>query len=279
MINWHAIVLPAGAGLMTVAGIVLLAWGCSVVRRNAGIADVVWGLFVLSGAAAFTWMLPVPGPRAGWLLAMIGLWALRLSAYIGWRSHGQPEDRRYQDIRARNQPNFDMKSLYLVFGLQGVLAWLISMPLFGALASDFPLTWLDAAGIAVFSIGFLFESIADLQLAAFRKAHLGTTSANTDTASGAVRPVMNRGLWRYSRHPNYFGECCVWWGFYLIALSAGAGWTLFSPLMMTVLLLKVSGVALLEKDMVERRPAYRDYIDSTNAFFPGPPRYKRTENR
>jgi steroid 5-alpha reductase family enzyme len=274
MSDWHALVTPAGASLITVIGIVLLAWGYSVVRRNAGVADVVWGLFVLSAAATFALMLPVPGPRAGWLLAMIGLWALRLSAYIAWRSHGQPEDRRYQEIRARNQPNFDMKSLYLVFGLQGALAWLISFPLFAALGSDRPLTWLDGAGIVLFTIGFLFETIADLQLAEFRKAN---SREAIEGAAGAGRPVMNKGLWRYSRHPNYFGECCVWWGFYLIALSVGADWTLFSPLMMTFLLLKVSGVALLEKDMMERRPAYRDYIKSTNAFFPGPSRLKRPE--
>lgn len=268
MNDWHAFVIPAGASLIIVTGIVFLAWTFSVVRRNAGIADVVWGLFILSATAIFTLTLPAPGPRAGWLMAMIGLWALRLSAYIGWRNHGQPEDRRYQEIRARNEPNFKTKSLYLVFGLQGGLAWIISVPLFAALASGSPLSWLDGAGIVLFMVGFLFETIADLQLAKFRKANIG--------AAGTQRPVMNKGLWRYSRHPNYFGECCLWWGFYLIALSAGADWTLFSPLIMTFLLLKVSGVALLEKDMVERRPAYRSYIESTNAFVPGLPRVKRS---
>lgn len=269
MNDLHAFVAPAGASLLLVVGMVFLAWTYSVVRRDAGIADVMWGLFILSAAGIFALMLPASGPRTGWLMAMIGLWALRLAAYIAWRNHGQPEDRRYQEIRARNQPNFETKSLYLVFGLQGALAWVISMPLLAALASGRPLSWLDGAGILVFTIGFLFETIADLQLAAFRKANTG--------AAGISRPVMNKGLWRYSRHPNYFGECCIWWGFYLIAVSAGADWTVSSPLIMTFLLLKVSGVALLEKDMVERRPAYRSYIESTNAFIPGPPRVKRSE--
>ena len=114
------------------------------------------------------------------------------------------------------------------------------------------------AVLAIFGIGF--ESLADAQLARFR-----ATLGNAGT-------VLDRGLWRYSRHPNYFGECCVWWGFYLLAADAGAWWTIFSPLLMSLLLLRVSGVTLLEKDIGERRPAYHDYIARTNAFFPGPRR-------
>ncbi|NEX59564.1 DUF1295 domain-containing protein [Noviherbaspirillum galbum] len=253
---------PALASAATVAIIAVVAWIISVARRNAGIADVIWGGFMLAGSAAFMLKLDQPGPRAAWLLAMIALWALRLSLHIGWRNHGQPEDRRYQAIRERNQPHFALKSLYLVFGLQAALAWIIALPLFAAIGSGAPIGWLDAAGVLLWLAGFLFEAIADAQLARFRKRHAGFADQ--------ARPVMDSGLWRYSRHPNYFGECCLWWGFYLVALSAGAGWTIFSPLLMTVLLLKVSGVALLERDMVERRPAYRQYIERTNAFIPGP---------
>lgn len=120
--------------------------------------------------------------------------------------------------------------------------------------------WLDAPGIALVLFGIVFEAAGDWQLARFK----------SDPANRGQ--VMDRGLWRYTRHPNYFGEFCVWWGFYLLAASAGGWGAIVSPLLMSVLLLKVSGVGLLEKDIGERRPAYRDYIAHTNAFFPGPPK-------
>jgi steroid 5-alpha reductase family enzyme len=144
-----------------------------------------------------------------------------------------------------------------VFGLQAVLAWVISAPLAGAITGQAPLGPLDAVGAALTLFGIVYEAVADAQLARFK----------ADPANQGA--VMDRGVWRYTRHPNYFGEFCVWWGLYAIALGAGAGWTIFGPLAMTLLLLKVSGVALLEKDIAERRPAYRDYIARTNAFFPG----------
>ena len=160
----------------------------------------------------------------------------------------------------RNEPGFAWKSIYLVFGLQAVLAWLISAPIAASIASAAPIDALDAIGAVLTVFGIAFETLADAQLARFK-----AEPANAGR-------VMDSGLWRYTRHPNYFGEFCVWWGLYGIALGAGAWWTLFSPLLMTVLLLRVSGVALLEKDIAERRPAYRDYAARTNAFFPGPPR-------
>jgi steroid 5-alpha reductase family enzyme len=194
------------------------------------------------------------------VLALLAVWAVRLAGYITWRNWGEGEDHRYQAIRARNQPNFEWKSLYLVFVLQGVLAWIVSLSLLAAIVSERPWGWLDTLGMAVVVFGIVFEAVGDAQLAAF--------NARPENRG----KVMNSGLWRYTRHPNYFGEFCVWWGFYLIALSAGGWWALLSPLLMSVLLLKVSGVALLEKDIGERRPAYRDYIARTNAFFPGVPR-------
>jgi len=144
--------------------------------------------------------------------------------------------------------------------LQAVLAWLISAPLAAAIVSAAPIGVIDVIGAALAVFGIAFETFADAQLARFK-----AKPANAGR-------VMDSGLWRYTRHPNYFGEFCVWWGLYAIALAAGAWWTVFSPVLMTVLLLKVSGVALLEKDIGERRPAYRDYVARTNAFFPGPPR-------
>ena len=166
-------------------------------------------------------------------------------------------------MRERNQPEFGLKSLYLVFMLQAVLAWLVSAPLLAGLAGVEPTGWLDIAGFALGAFGLVFEATGDAQMARFKAnpAHKGQ--------------VMDRGLWRYTRHPNYFGECCVWWGLWLMALGAGglgAAWSIVSPALMTFLLVRVSGVALLEKDITERRPAYRDYIARTSAFVPWPPR-------
>lgn len=247
------------AALPAIAGLAFAAWAIATARRNAGLVDVFWPLFLLLAAVIFALQV-VPGPR-GWLtLALTTAWALRLSAHLAARNWNAPEDHRYRAIRARNEPGFAWKSLYLVFGLQAVLAWLISAPLAAAIAGAAPLNPLDWAGAALAAFGIACESVADLQLARFKS-----------DAANAGR-VMDRGLWRYSRHPNYFGEFCVWWGLYLVAAGSSGWWTLFSPLLMSVLLLRVSGVTLLEKDIGERRPAYRDYVRRTRAFFPGPPR-------
>jgi steroid 5-alpha reductase family enzyme len=236
------------------------AWAVATAKRNAGLVDIVWSLFFLAAALVYAAFGDHAGQRAWLALALTGAWSLRLSIYLALRNWGAPEDHRYRAIRARNEPGFTWKSLYLVFGLQAVLAWLISAPLAGAIASAAPLDAADALGAALAAFGIAFESAADSQLARFKQ----------DPASAGK--VMDRGLWRYTRHPNYFGEFCVEWGFYLVALGGGAWWTLFAPLLMSFMLLRVSGVALLEKDIGERRPAYRDYIARTNAFFPGPPR-------
>ena len=251
---------PALAALGACAAFAFLTWIASVVRRDASIVDGVWSLMILAGAVAYAWAagMTAESPRALGSLGIACVWAARLSVHIIVRNHGRPEDRRYQAIRARNQPHFEWKSLYLVFGLQAGLAWIVALPLMVAAAAPSPLSALDLIGAALAIAGLVIEALADWQLAQFR-------------SQGAGR-VMDSGLWRYSRHPNYFGECCVWWGFWLIALAAGAGWTLISPLLMTVLLLKVSGVALLEQDIAERRPGYAEYVRRTNAFFPGPRR-------
>ncbi len=237
----------------------LAAWAVATARRNAGLVDIVWSLFFLAAALVYA-AAGGEGARAWLMLALVAVWALRLASYLALRNWGAPEDHRYRAIRARNEPGFAWKSLYLVFGLQAILAWLISAPLAGAIASAAPLGALDALGAALAAFGIVFESTSDAQLARFK----------ADPASAGQ--VMDRGLWRYTRHPNYFGEFCIAWGFWLLAVAGGAWWTLFAPLLMSLLLLRVSGVALLEKDIGERRPAYRDYIARTNAFFPGPPR-------
>jgi len=185
----------------------------------------------------------------GWVaIALVAAWGLRLSGHLALRNWNAPEDRRYRAMRERNDPGFAWKSLYLVFGLQAVLAWVISAPLSPAIRAAEPLGILDVAGATLAAFGIAYEAIADRQLARFL------------AESGNSGGVMDRGLWRYSRHPNYFGECCTWWGLYLLAAGAGGAWTVFAPLLITFLLLRVSGVSLLEKDIGERRPAYRNYV-------------------
>lgn len=249
------------AALAVLAAFGALGWLVSLPLRNVSIVDGMWSLMFLLAAATYAVVDELAlGARATLLLALVAVWALRLSIYIMWRNHGHGEDFRYRKIRANNEPNFAFKSLYIVFGFQALLAWVISLPLLAGIHSDAPLGWLDYAGVALWAIGFVFEAGGDWQLARFK-------------ANPANRgKVMDRGLWRYTRHPNYFGDFCIWWGFFLIALSAGGWWSVIGPVLMSVLLLRVSGVALLEKDIGERRPAYRDYVQRTNAFFPGPRR-------
>jgi steroid 5-alpha reductase family enzyme len=251
------------AGLALILLLALVMWLASLARRDVSLVDRTWSVFITGAAIVYFALLPSPGTRGAWMLALAVAWALRLSLYVTARNWGHGEDRRYQAIRARNQPNFGFKSLYLVFALQAFLAWTVSAPFFVGMAGGRPLGLLDTAGLALAAFGILFEAIGDWQMSRFK-----ADPANKDQ-------VMDRGLWRSTRHPNYFGETCIWWGFWLAALG-GAGWagawSVVSPLLMTVLLLKVSGVRLLEKDITERRPAYRAYIDRTNAFFPGPRR-------
>jgi steroid 5-alpha reductase family enzyme len=246
--------------LPVMLGLALLGWAVATARRNVGLVDIFWSIFFLFGTLTYLAASSTFGARALVVLALVAAWATRLAIYLAVRNWNAPEDRRYRAIRERNAPGFEWKSAYLVFGLQAVLAWLISAPLASAVDSASPLSPLDVLGTAIALFGLVFEALADAQLARFK--------ANPANAGR----VMDRGLWRYTRHPNYFGEFCLWWGWYAIALGAGGWWTMFSPVMMTLLLLKVSGVVLLEKDIGERRPAYRDYAARTNAFFPGPRR-------
>jgi steroid 5-alpha reductase family enzyme len=247
----------SGASLLVVA---VVFWLISLVRNDVSIVDSLWSLMFLLVALVYAVTSGNSGPRGVLVPVLVAIWALRLSLYITWRNHGQPEDYRYQEIRANNQPGFRFKSLYIVFVLQALLAWVISLPLAAAITGESAIGLIDYLGCALFVIGFFFEAVGDLQLSRFRK----------DPANAGK--VLDKGLWHYTRHPNYFGNFTLWWGFYLVAFSAGAWWTIVSPLLMTFLLLKVSGVALLEKDISGRRPQYQQYIRRTNAFFPGLPR-------
>jgi len=246
--------------LYALAAFALVGWMISLLRKDVSIVDSMWSLMFLLATAVYVLMANPPGSRVLLVSVLVAIWAVRLAVHITWRNWGEEEDYRYQKIRENNSPKFEFKSLYIVFGLQAILAWVISIPLLVAADADAPVGYLDIAGTIFWLVGFIFEAVGDFQLAKFK----------ADPASKGR--VMQTGLWRYTRHPNYFGEFCIWWGFYLIALSAGGWWSIVSPLLMTVLLLRVSGVAMLEKDIGKRRPKYADYIKRTNAFFPGPPK-------
>jgi steroid 5-alpha reductase family enzyme len=247
-------------GLGALLVVAVCGWLVSLPLRNVSLVDSLWSLKFLLCGVVYAALAHTGGPRTTWMLALVAVWALRLSLYITWRNRGHGEDRRYQAIRRNNEPGFAWKSLYIVFGLQALLAWVISLPLLAAANSRSPLGALDLLAVGLWGLGMVFESVGDWQLARFKAdpTHAGR--------------VMDRGLWRYTRHPNYFGDCCVWWALGLLGLAGGGWWALPGPLLMMLLLLKVSGVTLLEKDIGDRRPAYRDYIARTPAFFPGRPR-------
>jgi len=243
------------AAVLAAAG---LAWVASVFAGKVSFVDSLWSLFFLLAAGIVALDSEPLSPRGWVLVVLVSIWAIRLSLHITVRNWGEPEDHRYQKIRENNEPGFVVKSLYIVFGLQGLLAWLIAAPLFPAVASTSPLGAIDVLALGLWTLGFVFEAVGDYQLMRFR--------SDPDNEG----EVLDTGLWRYTRHPNYFGEFCIWWAFWLFALAAGGWWTIFSPLLISFLLLKVSGVVMLEKDIGTRRPRYRAYVESTNAFFPGP---------
>ena len=247
-------------GLVSTLGLATLTWVVSVLKRDVSIVDGAWAFMLLAAATVYaTGADPYTG-RTMLILTLVLLWALRLSAHIIHRNWGEPEDRRYQDIRLKYEPNFTFKSLGIIFWFQAGLAWIISMPLWPALTV--PVDWgvFDVLAVSVWTVGMIFEGIADWQLSQFK--------ADPENHG----KVMDRGLWHYTRHPNYFGECLIWWGFYIFAVPTGAWWTLAGPLLLTYMLLKFSGVTLMEQTIVDRRPAYREYIARTNAFIPGPPK-------
>ena len=252
--------LVATAALVTAA--MLALWLLSLALRDASIVDVFWGVgFVLVAHAVRMTAAGVPA-RAGLVTALVTAWGVRLGAYLLWRNWGGGEDYRYQAMRRRWGARFWIVSLGMVFGLQGALMWVISLPVQAAIAAPAPATlgWLDALGTVLVLSGLAFESIGDLQLARFK----------ADPASKGQ--VMDRGLWRYTRHPNYFGDAVVWWGLYCFALATGHPLTIVGPVVMTYLLTRLSGVPLLEKKLARTRPGYAEYVARTSSFVPWPPK-------
>jgi steroid 5-alpha reductase family enzyme len=247
--NFGITILP----LLTLA---LLGWLISLKNDNVTIVDTLWALFFLLTTVVSFYFFSIHSQRAYLILGLVLVWSLRLSIYLHLRNHKKEEDHRYKAIRNRNEPNFRIKSLYLVFVLQAVLAWVISLPLIAAIGSANPLNWLDMLGVILWLIGIIFQVIGDYQLVRFKQNPKNKNK------------VLMTGVWRYTRHPNYFGESCIWFGYGLIGVGAGYAWVIISPVMMTYLLVNVTGASLLENDITERRPDYAKYIKQTNRFFP-----------
>jgi steroid 5-alpha reductase family enzyme len=248
---------------LVLAGLFFGLWLVSLVVADASIVDILWGMSFVVVAWVTALVADGAEARRVLLVVLVSVWGLRLSGYLAWRNLGEGEDYRYQAMRERYAPRFWIISLFVVFGLQAALSWVVSLPVQGGQVPADPdgLVLLDYVGIVVWAIGLAFESIGDWQLARFKAdpANLGE--------------VMDRGLWRYTRHPNYFGDFLVWWGLYLVALATvDAWWTVVGPLVMSVLLIRVSGAALLERSLRKRRPGYEDYVRRTSAFFPRRPR-------
>ena len=253
-------------GLGTILTALTLVWMISVRLRDASVADICWGLGFVLLAWVDCFLSPAMTPRSWLVASLMTLWGTRLSLHIFRRGQGQGEDPRYQAMRASHGPAFWWRSLFTVFWLQGAILWFVALPLFVAVraAPSTALTTVDGLGILLFAVGFGVEALGDYQLARFR-----ADASNRGT-------VLDRGLWRYTRHPNYFGDATMWWGVYAIAASTPSGWlTVLSPILMTWLLMRVSGVTLLEEGLKASKPGYRAYIARTPAFFPWFPRVPR----
>ena len=247
-------------GMLVIMILAALTWLLSLYLKDVSIVDSIWSLMFLAAAIYYYSNITETNIKQDVFFILIVIWSVRLATHLTWRNWGEAEDRRYQEIRKKYSPNFSLKSLPIIFVFQAVLAILISLPIVSVLGSQsdyLQLGYIEYAAIGIWTLGFLFESIADWQLASFK--------SNSDNEN----KVMDKGLWRYSRHPNYFGEFLIWWGFYIFAFNAAPWWIIVSPLLMSWLLLKFSGVVMLEETIVHRRPKYQGYIDSTNAFFPG----------
>lgn len=257
---------PYLINLAVVLGLMLTAWIASVLLRDASIVDPIWGFgFVLIAISSLIHAKGLPFPIL--LLGLLAiLWGLRLSVYLTWRKLQEPEeDYRYRAMREKQGNRFWWFSFFTIFLLQGVAMFLISLPVQLGILGDATFPSLGklflAAGVAIWLIGFFFETVGDWQLARFK-----LKEANKGK-------VLDSGLWRYTRHPNYFGDFSVWWGLWLVSLGAGGPWwTIVCPLVMSWLLMKVSGVTLTEKTINERRPDYADYKKRTSPFFPWPPK-------
>jgi steroid 5-alpha reductase family enzyme len=225
-------------------------WLLSLPLRNVSLVDALWSLLLFAAGVVYALGSDPRAPRLSLVLWLCAIWAGRF-AWQRARDSLPREGAAHAALRARHEPHFGLKSLYLVFLPRTLAAWVVSLPLMGAFASIRPWTWLEYASILLWTAGFLFETVADWQ---------------------RRRGVTDSGLWRYTRHPGHFGECCIGWAFYGFALSAGAWWALPGPVLLTLLLLRSAGVRPFGNGGGNDQPQNADYVLKTNAFFPGRPR-------
>lgn len=238
---------------------IILLWILSVYLKNASIVDIFWGSgFVIVNAVYFFYQ-DVVYTRHIILLGLVTLWGLRLSIYLAYRNIGKGEDFRYQEFRRKyGAHRYWWVSFFQVFLLQGVLILIISLPLLGTnvYTQSNQISWIDYIAILVWIIGFVFESVGDYQLTKFKR-NLSNKGK-----------VLNTGLWKYTRHPNYFGDAAIWWGYALFCVSSGIYWPILGSVAMTFLIIKISGVSLLEESLKDKKPEYQNYMKQTSSFFP-----------
>ena len=241
--------------------LMVILWLISIPIKNVSIVDAFWGMgFVVVNATYFI-LEPLIFTRNIIVLLLVSIWGIRLSAYLFKRNYGKPEDFRYQEFRRHYGVNrYWWVSFFQVFILQGSLIMIVSLPLFGIHGETISneLNSIDYLALLCWSIGFLFESVGDYQLTKFKK-----NPANKGT-------ILKTGLWRYTRHPNYFGDALFWWGIWCVSvtISLKALIVIFARALMTFLIVKISGADLLEKSLVKNRPGYQDYMAQTNRFIP-----------
>jgi steroid 5-alpha reductase family enzyme len=247
---------------IAIACMMITVWAISLVMRDASIVDIAWGSgFVLVAWVSY-WLSDGNSTRSLLLTLLTTIWGLRLAFYLAKRNLGHGEDFRYQSMRRKHGDRFAIVSLYTVFGLQGLLMFIVSLPVqLGQVRQEPGFGIIGVLGVLVWGVGIYFEAVGDAQLARFKR-----DPANTGK-------IMDQGLWRYTRHPNYFGDSCVWWGLGLIAAESSLGiYGLIGPVVMTFLLVKVSGAAMLDRAMLKRKPGYENYVATTSGFIPRPPR-------
>ncbi|MCB2208384.1 MAG: DUF1295 domain-containing protein [Bacteroidetes bacterium] len=246
-------------GLLIIISMMTLLWIISIFIKNVSIVDIFWGFgYVLVGTFYYLFSEGYE-LRKLVVLILVAIWGLRLTIYLAWRNAGKGEDFRYQEFRKNyGAHRYWWVSFFQTFLLQGILLWLISAPLLGAqyMPAGDHLNIFDYIGIAFWIIGFTFEAGGDFQLAKFKK-----NPANKGK-------VLDTGFWKYTRHPNYFGDAAVWWGFGFISIAASSYIPVLGSILMTALIIKVSGVAMLEKSLKDKKPEYKAYIEKTSAFIP-----------
>lgn len=239
--------------------LVTLLWIWSVFIKNVSIVDIFWGLGFVVVNTFYVFMSGELNARKIVILTLVCIWGFRLAIYLAIRNIGKGEDFRYQEFRQNYGPKrYWWFSYFQTFLLQGILIMIISLPLLGINYnnSNGNLQILDYLGIIIWLIGFTFETVGDFQLSNFKR-----DSKNKGK-------ILHTGLWKYTRHPNYFGDSAVWWAYGIFSIAAGSYWQAIGAVIMTLLILKISGVSLLEKTLKETKPQYKEYIQKTSSFIP-----------